>query len=78
MLKSKYATYVIENCLSLLDNLNDVELLEVKIKVVNSLNEIPNIKEKKKICKLMRNLTEQNKISMIYRNKAMNMNNNGN
>ena len=78
MLKSKYATYVIENCLSLLDNLNDEELLEVKIKVVNSLNEIPNIKEKKKICKLMRNLTEQNKISMIYRNKAMNMNNNCN
>ena len=78
MLKSKYATYVIENCLSLLDNLNDEELLEVKIKVVNSLNKIPNIKEKKKICKLMRNLTEQNKISMIYRNKAMNMNNNCN
>ena len=76
MLKSKYATYVIENCLSLLDNMNDEELIEVKIKVINSLNEIPNIKEKKKICKLMRNLIEQNKISMIYKNKAMN--NNGN
>ena len=76
MLKSKYATYVIENCLSLLDNMNDEELIEVKNKVINSLNEIPNIKEKKKICKLMRNLIEQNKISMIYKNKAMN--NNGN
>ena len=76
MLKSKYATYVIENCLSLLDNMNDEELIEVKNKVINSLNEIPNIKEKKKICKIMRNLIEQNKISMIYKNKAMN--NNGN
>ena len=76
MLKSKYATYVIENCLSLLDNKNDEELIEVKIKVINFLNEIPNIKEKKKICKIKRNLIEQNKISMIYKNKAMN--NNGN
>ena len=76
MLKSKYATYVIENSLALLDNYKDEELIEMKMKVINALNAIPNIKEKKKIFKIMRNLTEQNKMNMIYRNKAMN--NNGN
>ena len=76
MLKSKYATYVIENSLALLDNSKDEELIDVKMKVINALNAIPNIKEKKKIFKIMRNLTEQNKMNMIYRNKAMN--NNGN
>ena len=76
MLKSKYATYVIENSLALLDNSKDEELIDVKMKVINVLNAIPNIKEKKKIFKIMRNLTEQNKMNMIYRNKAMN--NNGN
>ena len=74
MLKSKYATYVIENSLSLLDNSKDEELIDVKMKVISALNEIPNIKEKKKIFKIMRNLIEQNKMNMIFRNKAMNNN----
>ena len=50
MLKSKYATYVIENCLSILDSLeNGDNISELKDKIIVSLNEISNVKEKKKI-----------------------------
>lgn len=64
MLKSKYATYVIENCLCILDSLEDEEnLSELKEKIIASLNEIPNVKEKKKIYKFLKNMNEKNKMN---------------
>ena len=61
MLKSKFATYVIENCLVILDHLSekDNELLEVKRTIITLLNAIPSIKDKKKISKLVINLIEK-------------------
>ena len=64
MLKSKYATYVIENCLSILDSLENGEnISELKDKIIASLNEIPNVKEKKKIYKFIRSINEKNKMN---------------
>ena len=61
MLKSKFATYVIENCLVILDNLSekDNELLEVKRTIISLLNAIPSVKDKKKISKLVISLIEK-------------------
>lgn len=64
MLKSKYATYVIENCLSILDSLENGEnISELKDKIIASLNEIPNVKEKKKIYKFIRSINDKNKMN---------------
>ena len=64
MLKSKYATYVIENCLSILDSLENGEnISELKDKIIVSLNEIPNVKEKKKIYKFIRSINDKNKMN---------------
>lgn len=64
MLKSKYATYVIENCLSILDSLENGEnISELKDKIIVSLNEIPNVKEKKKIYKFIRSINDKNRMN---------------
>ena len=61
MLKSKFATYVIENCLVILDALseNDKQISEIKTNIVRLLNSIPTIKDKKKISKLVQALIEK-------------------
>ena len=61
MLKSKFATYVIENCLVILDVLsdNDKQISDIKTNIVRLLNSIPTIKDKKKISKLVQALIEK-------------------
>ena len=66
MLKSKFATYVIENCLVILDALseNDIQISEIKTNVIILLNSIQAIKDKKKISKLVQALIDKEKLML--------------
>ena len=66
MLKSKFATYVIENCLVILDTLseNDAQISEIKTNVIMLLSSIQAIKDKKKISKLVQALIDKEKLML--------------
>ena len=61
MLKNKYATYVIENCMKALNEINSEEIRRIKLNILTVLIEFPNIKDKKKIYKYMKKFNQLNK-----------------
>ena len=61
MLKNKYATHVIENCMKTLNEINSEEIRRIKLNILTVLIEFPNIKDKKKIYKYMKKFNQLNK-----------------
>lgn len=61
MLKNKYETYVIENCMKAMNEMKSEEMRLIKLNILTVLIEFPNIKDKKKIYKYMKKFNQLNK-----------------